>query len=340
MMAKQFVAFSIRRSLGGCACLAILGGLTIGVGAATADDDDIVNAGGFELPFTTLFGGGTGRLEGQINPAGEGQVIPPGQWLRSPAAGASTAVVQSFVFAPGGGIQAVRVDRAANNDARWAVPVDHLGYPDYPNPFPPEPAQPCICLTWDMRVQQTQGPPDTFGPFFGVEAYGDPGIGTGVDDGRALGGVRPPFGSTRPGLLGSLGVDATTGDVLYQATGTGFFTETGSVVNFNGWNHFQIKLDYSTDQYTIFRNFANLGTFGFVDRGLDQFSDGDISALAAAGDAGSQALPGIAYFDNFLIREGACPIPEPSTWILTLLGLLAMPYVARRRRHGPVRSAR
>ena len=53
-----------------------LGMLTWG-GAATGDDDDIVNSGGFELPFTTVFGG-TGRLEGQLNPPGEGQVLPPG----------------------------------------------------------------------------------------------------------------------------------------------------------------------------------------------------------------------------------------------------------------------
>jgi hypothetical protein len=217
------------------------------------------------------------------------------------------------VFAPGGGTQAVRVNRAANNDVRWAVQVDHLGYPDYPNPFPPEPAQPCICINWDMRVEQSTGNGDTtFGPFFGVEAYDD---------------------ATRIGLLGSLGVDAATGDILYQATGTGFLTETGSTVNFGQWNHFQIKLDYSTNQYTIYRNFAGLGTFGFVDgAGLDQFSDADISALGAAGDPGSQALTGTAYFDNFLVREGACPIPEPTTFALIGFGLAGASLVRRNRR--------
>ncbi len=247
--------------------LAAIAILTCVVGTVSADDDDIVNAAGFELPFTTVFGG-TGQLEGQVNPAGEGQILPPGQWQRS-FGGISTARVQSAVFAPGGGTQAVRVDRAANNDVRWAVQVDHLGYPDFPNPFPPEPAQPVICISWDMRVQQTTGAPGTFGPFFGVEAYADTAVA--------------------PGLLGSLGVDATTGDVLFQATGSGILTETGSVVSFGQWNHFDIELDYSTDQYTVFLNFAELGTFGFVDPGLNNFSDADISALAAAGDAASQA---------------------------------------------------
>src|SRR5687767_4775372 len=77
--------------------------------AALADDDDIVNSSGFETPFTTTFGG-TGQLEGQVNPPGEGQVLSPGQWLRAPATGASTARVQSAVVEPSAGVQAVRVD--------------------------------------------------------------------------------------------------------------------------------------------------------------------------------------------------------------------------------------
>jgi hypothetical protein len=307
MMRAQLGAAVVRGPLTALLATAVLLGVT---GITFADDDDIVNANGFELPFTTVFGG-TGQLEGQVNPAGEGQVIPPGQWQRTPG-GASTAVVQSAVFAPGGGTQAVRVNRAANNDVRWAVQVDHLGYPDYPNPFPPEPAQPCLCINWDMRVEQTQGAAGTFGPFFGVEAY---------DDASGI------------ALLGSLGVDATTGDILYQATGSGVLTETGSTVNFGQWNRFQIKLDYSTNQYTIYRNVASLGTFGFVDgAGLDQFSDADISAFGAAGDPGSQALTGTAYFDNFLVREGACPIPEPTTFALIGFGLASASLVRRSRR--------
>jgi hypothetical protein len=308
MMVKQLGVTAVYRRL--FVPLTLITLLTTFAGTALADDDDIVNAGGFELPFTTVFGG-TGQLEGQVNPAGEGQILPPGQWQRTPG-GTSTAVVQSTVFAPGGGTQAVRVDRAANNDVRWAVQVDSLGYPDYPNPSPPEPAQPCICINWDMRVQQTQGAAGTFGPFFGVEAY---------DDAGAI------------GLLGSLGVDATTGDILYQATGSGALTETGSVVNFGEWNRFQIKLDYSTDQYSIFRNFAMLGTFGFVDGNLDQFSDADISALAA-GTGASGALTGTAYYDNFLVREGACPIPEPATFALIGFGLAGASLAARRNRQG------
>jgi len=117
---------------------------------------------------------------------------------------------------------------------------------------------------------------------------------------------------------------------LYQAPGTGFLTETGSTVNFGQWNFFQIQLDYSTDTYQIFHNTSNLGTFGFVDPGLDQFSDADIAAFAAAGDVASQALAGTAYFDNFLVREGICPpIPEPATLGLAAVGFMGA--VIRRR---------
>lgn len=309
MMGNSFGSMTIRLPFSVCLSFAIAALGVIGVGEAWADDDDIVNAMGFEpnppYGFTTTFIG-TGQLEGQINPPGEGQVIPPGQWLRTMGSGGSTAVVQSAVFHPAAGNQAVRVDRAANNDARWAVPVNHLGYPDYPNPFPPEPAQPCICVSWDMLVEQTFGPDGTFGPFFGVEAYDDDAI--------------------QVGLLGSLGVDATTGDVLYQDTGTGFLTETGRVVGFGQWNHYQIKLDYSTKEYSFFVNFAMLGSTGFVDEpnvpgGLNRFTDADIATFAAAGDPDSLALTGTAYFDNFLVREGACPIPEPSALMLIALGL-------------------
>jgi hypothetical protein len=308
MIGKQLGAAAARRPL--IVRLAVMAAFLSVAGTAFADDDDIVNANGFELPFSILAGGGTGRLEGQVNPPGEGQVLPPGQWQRTPG-GTSSAVVQTAMVASG--LQAVQVDRVANNDARWAVQVDHLGYPDYPSPFPPEPAQPCICINWDMKVNQQTANPNAFGPFFGVEAYDDSGT---------------------IGLLGSLGVDATTGDVLYQATGTGVLTETNSVVNFGQWNRFQIKLDYATDQYTIYRNFQSLGTFGFVDPGLEQFSDADISAIAAGGDAASQAAVGRAFFDNFLVREGGCPIPEPGTFVLVGLALGGASLAARRSRRG------
>jgi hypothetical protein len=302
------------------------------VQSAFADDDDIVNTFGFEptpppVGSTTFFTTGAfgtapvpGQLEGQVNPAGEGQGgISPGQWLRTKGSGASQAVVQSAVFAPGGGNQAVKVDRAASSDQRWAVPVNALGYPDYPTPPPGQPSQPCICVTWNMRVEKSAGNGNTtFGPFFGVETYDD--------DGNPV------------GLLGSLGVDAATGEVLLQAANTGVLTPVSGnrTVAFGTWNKYQIKLDYSTHTYSTFLNDVMTDTIAFVDQanipgGLDQFSDADIAAVGAAGDAGSQALAGTAYFDNFLVREGVC-IPEPSTVLLAVFGLTATQLRRRSRR--------
>jgi hypothetical protein len=313
---------------GSTICVALLSAVCI-VHSAFATDADIVNTFGFEptppaIGSTTFFTTGSfgsapvpGQLEGQVNPAGFGQFGSPGQWLRTRGSGASQAVVQSTVFAPGGGNQAVKLDRAANSDQRWAVPVNALGYPDYPTPAPGEGVQPCICITWDMRVEHSAGNGDTtFGPFFGVEAYDD--------DGNPV------------GLLGSLGVDAATGEVLYQAAGSGFLTATGSTVPFGQWNKFQIKLDYSNHTYSTFLNNVMMGTIAFVDQtnipgGLDQFSDADIAGLAAAGDPVSLAMTGTAYYDNFSVREGVC-IPEPSTVLLAVFGLMATQLRRRSRR--------
>jgi hypothetical protein len=67
---------------------------------------------------------------------------------------------------------------------------------------------------------------------------------------------------------------------------------------------------------------------------LNEFSDADIATVAAAGDAASLALTGTAYFDNFLVREGDCPVPEPTTLIMlsSVLGILAS--AGRRGRSG------
>ncbi|MCC6493811.1 MAG: hypothetical protein IT424_12415 [Pirellulales bacterium] len=186
------------------------------------------------------------------------------------AGSGSTATVQSSLSQAGA--KAVEMHRAAGAAGRWAKPVS--GYPT--GRF--------VILDWNMRVEPTGAPSGVFGPFFGVEAY----------DGAS--GIR---------LLGSLGVDATTGEVLYQIQDDGFLTPTGATAAPNEWNRYRIVLDFAADQYSMFFNGDKVASTGFVDRafGLDDFTDADLATFAAGFDTASLAQAGTAQFDNFLAWE-------------------------------------
>ncbi len=191
-------------------------------------------------------------------------------WV-SAGSGTSSATVQNSIKLSGA--QAVQVVRAANSDYRWAAQV--AGYP----------TQSLVIIDWDMRVSQTPNS-TSFGPFFGIEAYDD---------------VGQPLG-----LLGSLGVDASTGDVLYQAQDSGVFTESNQNIVFNQFHHYRLMLDFSTDTYRGYFDGNLVASTGFVDRSfnLNDFTDADISAIAAAADSASRALTSSAVFDNLVVRDG------------------------------------
>ncbi|TWT96167.1 hypothetical protein Pla108_32540 [Botrimarina colliarenosi] len=274
------------------AMLAVL----VTAGVSPAATFTIVDGEGFESPsYSTTFIG-TGQLEGQFASTTGG--FGTQQWLQSPLAGAGTAVVQSSVVASGS--QAVEVNRAANSDDRWAVPVS--GYP----------SMQYICIEWDMRVDQTFSSTG-FGPFFGVEANDD--------DGNPV---------LRAGMLG---VDAATGEVLYGDSVSGLIpTPGGETVAFDAWNSYRMIFDYSVNMYHGFLNGVPLFTTDFEFAGVDQFTDADIAALAASLDAESQSLTGTAYFDNFMVFETSefdKQIPEPSAAVAAVMGLVAM--MVRRR---------
>src|SRR3954447_225572 len=218
-----------------------------------------------------------GRAASTILSTGFESPYTPGQlqgqfgWVTA-GSGASTAVVQNSIA--NSGAQAVTVTKAAaaNSDRRWAVPES--GYP----------TQRYVIVDWDMRVAQstiTTG----FGPFFGFDTYD---------------------ASTAPYVLASLGVDATTGDVLYQFQDTGVLTESGSKANFNQWYHYRLVMDFSTDTYTAYFNGAQVANTGFVDRAfnLNHFTDADIATFAASDDPVSQSVSSSAVFDNVIIRDG------------------------------------
>lgn len=219
--------------------------------------------------------------------SGTGILEGQNSWIADNAT-ASTAIVQSTIVKSG--TQAVRVDKASNSNRRWADPV--AGFPSIPDAI--------ISISWDMRVEQTVSA--AFGPFFGVESYDDAFV------------------------IGALGVDASTGDVLFYDAGTGFATETGSFATFGAWHSYRMELDYSTNDYRIYMDNVLIDSIGFVDDalvigGIDGFSDADITAVTL----GTDTLTGTAYFDNFVVTQ----VPEPGG---ILLGALSMVMLGARRR--------
>jgi subtilisin family serine protease len=202
--------------------------------------------------------------------------------LGSPAA---SAVVQSGASAAGH--QSVRIDRVYDPeifdplygaDAWWGVPLSNLA-----------PTGPLVLVAWDMRVTATGAENGGLGPFFGVQTYDDH---SGVI-----------------GLLGSLGVDATTMDVVYQREQDGSIVETGVKATSDAWYSFAMLFDFAASEFTIYFEGRPLRTNDFVDLELeditlDRITDADFAALASQADESSQQMEGTAYVDNFRIAVG------------------------------------
>lgn len=209
----------------------------------------------------------------------------------------STATVQSAVKLSGN--QAVQVTRAGNSagDQRWAVQK------------PITPSLRYVTIEWDQHTLQTSQVGVNFGPLFGIEAY-------------------DAVGSSFP-LIGSALVDSTTGDLLYQQQGTGFLTETGTLVPFSTWQHFGLQLDYDTSTYQIFYNGNQVVSEGFVDGPILGFSDAPIATLAGSGAPGDLGATGTAYVDNYIINVTNAPLPEPAS--IAIFGIAALGMLRRRR---------
>jgi hypothetical protein len=204
-----------------------------------------------------------------------------GPWLKTTQR-AGVAAVQSQAVAAGA--QAVRLTRPAalDGDTRYGVV----------KPFAPTAAADVLRVRWDMNVTRNEQPGVRYGPFLGAEAY------------DTVNGV--------PLLIGSLGVDATTGQILYQDGNSGALAETGASVGFGEWNHFVLEIDYAADTYTVFVNGDAKATTGFVADAAAGFSDAPIAALAASIDTVAAAT-GTAHIDNYAIEAFADPTPPEVT---------------------------
>ena len=214
----------------------------------------------------------TGPLEGQ-------DILGP--WLEDTNV-PGVATVQTDVVRSG--VQAVRMVRPGNvnGDTRYGVV----------KPLTPAGVLSLVRISWDMNVPRNAQPDVPFGPFFGVEAY----------DASTT--------PTLPKLVGSLGVDATTGDVLFQDGTTGFFTEAGFSVLPGQWNHFSLELNYDTHTYTVVVNGDEKATTGFVDDGIVAFTDAPFAALAATAESRPVASSA-AFFDNYVIEIEAQNAQNP-----------------------------
>ncbi|MCA9241572.1 MAG: hypothetical protein KDA37_15285, partial [Planctomycetales bacterium] len=86
---------------------------------------------------------------------------------------------------------------------------------------------------------------------------------------------------------------------------TGFFKASGAEVTVGTWHKFKLVMDYTHKAYQAFFDGQEVAQEGFVDNWVNEFTDADLAALAAGGDAGSMNALGTAYFDNFLITESS-----------------------------------
>ena len=217
------------------------------------------------------FGAGTLVGTGGFESPGYQPVALEGQngWLTS-AGTTSTATIADL-----SGNQGVQLEHI-NEDRRWGI-VPSASH---------TPAGRYVTISWDMSVHVTQAE-NLLGPFFGVEAYAQNGGYT---------------------LLGSLGVDATSGEVLIQQEATGYLVAPGPIVDDATWNNFVIELDYLEDSYRTYLNGNLIATTHFVDDDkteLDTFSDADISALRVYNPGGiGQVGTDTAWIDNFLVFDG------------------------------------
>jgi hypothetical protein len=114
------------------------------------------------------------------------------------------------------------------------------------------------------------------------------------------------------GLLGSLGVDATTMDLVYQRQGDGVIVEAGRKLSSDTWYNFGLLFDFNAHTFTIYFEHQPLATNELVDlhatgANLDRLTDADFVALAAQLNSASQLLTATAYADNFRIVSGDSP---------------------------------
>jgi autotransporter-associated beta strand protein len=193
-----------------------------------------------------------------------------GPWARDN--GTSTAQVTTVN--PIEGAQSVKVTRAAGatGNTRWGVvkSVAPAGINNVVNVY------------FDMRAVRQA---NEYGPLFGVEAY-DASAGT-------------------PKLIGSLLLDAGTGQILCHAANTGAFVGTGTYLDVIVHHHYHLTINFNAKTCSLFADGELIHTEGFVNAGATQFTDAPLTTLALSTNNDA----GIAYFDNYRIEHTTSQLP-------------------------------
>lgn len=280
-----------------------------GITAASASPTTyIYNSDGFEGPEF-----GLGAIGGQGSPV----------WLDESAPGTTASIIDNVSAPVGSTGQVLEVTRGSNTDP--ALGFEEFGefYVDFSALNLPTAAVNQIAIDWDMYVPAT-GSTSIFGPAFGVIATND---------------------TTDEYTLGSLYLDAATGEVLISQTAFGGSTfiipdestpdPTDTVsAPLNAWNAFRIELDFtaassSLEQVKYFVNDVLVFSDDFSDTGFGDvsgFTDAPIFTTFANPDDDAYRQGGNAFFDNY--RLSIIPEPGTATLMLSAPALLAF----RRRR--------
>lgn len=209
-----------------------------------------------------------------------GDLVGQNGWV-SAGSGSVSATIEDAN--PIDGAQSLRVDRGANSTGFFA---SYLG-------GVPDGGSNIIQIEWDMTYELLEQTDGSFGPFFGVQAF---------DDLTSPGNVLD---------IATLGVDATTSDILIADGASGHFKESGFVVTHDEPHHYDLVLNFNNSTYTAFVDGVKIGQETFVNNS-DQapvatattLTDADIVGRAAGGDTMSMGLVSHANFDNFTITQG------------------------------------
>ena len=187
--------------------------------------------------------------------------------------GTSTAEVTTVN--PIEGNQSVKITRVAGptGNTRWGVV----------KAVTPAGANNLVNIYFDMRVTRQT---NEFGALFGIEAY-DASAGA-------------------PKLIGSLLLDASTGQILGQATNTGAFVGTGTYLDVIVHHHYRLAINFSAKTCSLFADGAMVHTGGFVNSSATNFTDAPLVTLALDPANNND---GIAYFDNYRIEHTTSQLP-------------------------------